>query len=144
VPIIVTVKPSIIQIIRSAKPRVIYRTQKGDRGEPGNLGIADASDDLTLIVNTDYRVTDTDLVILSLPAAASRGDKIIVRGYGIGGWKIPVPAGKVIHILGGPNSTATDGTGYISSINQFDKVELECIVDNNEWAAETWGCDVKL
>lgn len=143
---IITVRRTGIVVTRAAKQRTVTRIQKGDPGTnglPGVLPMVDAPDDLTLEVKKAYRVTDTDEAILSLPALASIGDPIEVFGYGLGGWRIPVQAGKVIHILGGVSSTLSDGTDYLKSNSQFSMTRLRCIVTNDEWVAEIYDCSTK-
>jgi len=132
-----------IYVTRNGASRVVTRTQKGDPGISGVLPMIDVLDDATLLVKTAHRIMDTDLAILSLPwATAAIGDPIEVFGYGLGGFKIPVPAGKVIHLLGFSNSTLTDGTDYIASEHQFSFVRLRCIAAN-EFVAEMYDCSTK-
>lgn len=104
------------------------------------LPMIDATADITLAINTAYRANDIDKAFLALPATAPRGSVIEVFGYELFGFRITVPNGKVIHIAGAMNSTATNGTGYIESVGQYDMVRLRCIVTDNEWIAELYGC----
>ena len=114
-----------------------------EAGPAGGLTWLDADADRTLASGCAFRATNAAATVnLALPAAASAGAIIEVYGYGLGGFKITVPAGQSIHTAGTPNETASDGSGYIASVNQFDMVRLRCIVDNTDWVAEIFGCEI--
>lgn len=79
-----------------------------------------------------YVSSNPALVTLTLPTTAAFGTAITVLGKGAGGWKIAQGAGQQIH-FGSVSSTA-GATGYLSSTNQYDSIQLICITANNEWA----------
>jgi len=81
-------------------------------------------------VNTKYIANLGTLVTLPLPATAAQGQQILVRGKGLGGWKITQNAGQVIH---GASDTTTGTGGSIASQSRYDTVALECITANTDW-----------
>jgi hypothetical protein len=86
----------------------------------------------TMAADNGYVSSNPALVTLTLPATAAFGTAITVLGKGAGGWKIAQGAGQQIH-FGSVSSTA-GATGYLSSTNQYDSIQLICITANNEWA----------
>jgi len=86
----------------------------------------------TMAADNGYVSSNPALVTLTLPAAAAFGTAITVLGKGAGGWKIAQGAGQQIHF--GSVSTTAGATGYLSSTNQYDSIQLICITANNEWA----------
>ena len=84
----------------------------------------------TLAVNNGYVLNNASLVTVTLPASFSVGDKIYIVGKGAGGWKIAQNASQLIHF--GSKVTITGITGYVSSNNQFDCIELTGTVANTE------------
>ena len=110
----------------------------GANGAIGGMTFTTVTTNLTMAVKTAYKVTNTVRVLLAMPSGAV-GDEIYVYNYGVGGFRITVPSGSIIHILGNVNATATDGTGYIESVYQLDAVKLRCLA-TNEWVAEMYGC----
>lgn len=92
-------------------------------------GNANAS--ISLTVANGYVLTHTSLQTCTLPATAAVGDRIALVGSGTGLWKVAQNASQYI-ILN--SSTSTTGvTGYISSNQVGDCVELICVVTNNGW-----------
>ena len=86
----------------------------------------------TMAADNGYVSSNPALVTLTLPTTAAFGTAITVLGKGAGGWKIAQGAGQQIH-FGSVSSTA-GATGYLSSTNQYDSIQLICITANNEWA----------
>lgn len=82
-------------------------------------------------VNQSYIANNASLVTLTLPSSAAVGDIVRVVGKGAGGWKIAQNASGIIHCNNGDTTTGTGG--YLSSLNQYDCITLECLVANNEW-----------
>ncbi len=72
------------------------------------------------ISNNASRVTFT------LPATCAVGFQFKVGGLGAGGWKIAQNASQLMHY--GDTVTVTGITGQIDSSNQFDSVEVVCVV----------------
>ncbi len=131
-------------IVRPVTATRTIRTT-GPQGPSGNNGAdgsamiyTDLSADTTMLVGHIYRTIDSAVVNLTLPATAVKGDPIVVQGYGVGGFNVLVGSGKVIHLAGGVD-TLTSGMN-LYSVNQYDRVELECVVNNTEWIAKTYGC----
>ena len=84
-------------------------------------------------VNYEYVANNSSLVSLELPTIADAGDKIIIRGWGAGGWKLLQNASQ--YIKAGNSTTTVGAGGYIQSVDQYDVIELTCIITNNGWNA---------
>lgn len=86
--------------------------------------------------NNIYMANNSSLVTLALPNGGlslniSAGERIKVVGKGSGGWTITQTGAQFIHL---GNSTTTIGAGgSLSSTNQYDSVEILCLVDNLEF-----------
>ncbi len=91
----------------------------------------DAMISQTMTANNGYVADSSSLVILTLPTTAAFGDYFRIVGNGSGGWKIAQNAGQRIN-LGGISSTV-GVTGFISSTNQFDCVDILCVSTNSEF-----------
>lgn len=61
-----------------------------------------------------------------LPALITVGSVIQVTGLGAGGWTISQNSGQSINF--GNQTTTVGVSGELASINQFDSVELVCVV----------------
>lgn len=83
-------------------------------------------------VNNGYIANNGSLVTLTLPATAAVGDVTRVIGLGAGGWKIAQNASQYIS-WDESTVTTTGATGYLSSSDDHDAVELICTVTNNGW-----------
>lgn len=93
--------------------------------------------DQTAAVNTAYVINKvTTRCVLTMPASAAVGDKILVRGGSdVGGWRLAGITSLIFHASG---TTSVTGTGaFIDSGNQWDAVEIICIVANTEWIIAT-------
>ena len=90
-------------------------------------------------VANGYVANNAALVTLTLPATAAIGDVIHVLGKGAGGWRVAQNANQQIRI-GSANTTVGTG-GSLSSINQYDTVELRCITSGAStiWTAKVTG-----
>lgn len=87
------------------------------------------------LTNSGYIANNSGLVTISLPATSSVGDEFSVVGYGSGGWSISQVTGQQIHI--GAQDTTAGATGSVSSSNQYDSVDLLCVVANTIWTTFT-------
>lgn len=86
--------------------------------------------DQTLAVNHGYGANKGGLLGLTLPAASAVGSKISIIGMQ-GSWKIIQAAGQQINL--GSAASTLGATGFISSTNAFDCVELVCLVADTIW-----------
>lgn len=84
-----------------------------------------------MAVNKAYVANNAAEVTLTLPAAASFGDMIIIVGKGAGGWKVAQNASQTIYF--GKVATTTGITGEITSDHQRDTMALMCVTANNDW-----------
>ena len=86
-----------------------------------------------MVINYRYGANRSSLITFTLPASATVGDRLSVVGIGTGGWLIAQNASQLIHV-GATASVAGTG-GSIASTNQYDCVDLVCIVTDTTWTA---------
>lgn len=82
-------------------------------------------------INNGYITNNAALVTVTLPATAAVGSIVRVDGLGAGGWLVAQNAGQQINV-GSVQSTSGTG-GSVASTNQYDAIELLCVVANNTW-----------
>lgn len=82
--------------------------------------------------NNGYVTNNAGQVQLTMPATSSFGEVVSVCGYGSGGWKVLL--NPLQNIVFG-SVVSTTGTGYLASTNQFDQIELLCVVANTTWVS---------
>ena len=90
---------------------------------------SDATADFTLAVGNGYNVnhaTPANKMLCTLPATATIGQRIEIVGSTAGGWKVVQNANQYIRL--GNQVSVTGAAGYIEFTNQYDSVELTCIV----------------
>lgn len=85
-----------------------------------------------MTADNGYVPNNIGQVVFTLPTTCSFGERIAVCGYGSGGWRIEFNVGQNA-VLG--NVIATTSTGYIESTNQFDQIELLCVVADTTFIA---------
>lgn len=83
------------------------------------------------IINTAYVNQNAGQTNITLPATASLGDRVAVSGLGAGGWVLTGNTGQVIKL----GSSTTSSSGSLTATNQFDAIEVVCIIANTTWAA---------
>lgn len=92
----------------------------------------------SMAVNDTYIANNASLVTLTLPATAAIGDVIKVRGKGAGGYSIAQNSSQ--QIIAGTVSTTIGVTGAASNTQQYDGVDLICIVANTTFSVSgAWG-----
>lgn len=84
-----------------------------------------------MVANDGYLTNSGSQIVLTLPATSVFGDKIEVAGFGAGGWQVQQLAGQ--QIIFGNQSTTLGVGGSLTSTNQFDSLELLCVVANLTW-----------
>jgi len=83
-------------------------------------------------VENGYLSNNAALVTLTLPTTADQFSRIRVVGLGAGGWLVAQNAGQTIHF---DSVSTTVGTGgSLASVNQYDVIELLCVVENTTWS----------
>lgn len=87
-----------------------------------------------MAVGTTYVANNAALVTFTLPATAVLGDKIIVVGNGLGGWRIAQNAGQ--QIVENSSSTTAGTGGTVSSTQHYGAVQLFCVVPG---ASTVWN-----
>jgi hypothetical protein len=85
-----------------------------------------------LAAGNGYIANNASLVTFTLPATATVGQVLAVKGLGAGGWKIAQNASQYIE-WDSSTVTTTGATGYLQSDDTKDYVELICTVTNNGW-----------
>jgi len=90
------------------------------------------------IINTGFVANDTSIITVRLPTTAPVGSTMRVAGSGSGGWQVTQNAGEqIIWNSGGvvgTNCTTVGTGGYLASTDQYDAVELVCIVADTVWS----------
>lgn len=81
-------------------------------------------------VENGYIIQNVGLTSVTLPATAALGSVVAVQGLGAGGWSLIANAGQVINVGALPTSTA----GSVSSTDQWDCIEVVCVVADTTWA----------
>lgn len=83
-----------------------------------------------MVPNVHYIVQNAGLCTLTLPVKMNIGDRVSVKGSGPGGWKIAQNASQLITLneggVVGTNLTTTGTGGFLSSVDDWAAVELEC------------------
>lgn len=81
-----------------------------------------------------YRVNNVSgRVVLTLPSSGCAvGTLFTILGFSADGWRIAQVASQVIHV--GASSTTVGIGGSISSSNQYDSIEMVCVVANTEFS----------
>lgn len=92
---------------------------------------AQATTPQTAAVNNGYIITDASIVTITLPVTAPVGSVVAVVGNGAGGWILAPGAGQTIKL--GSQSASTS----IASTNQFDCIEVICVVANTTWVTRS-------
>jgi hypothetical protein len=78
-----------------------------------------------------YVINNALQTTITLPSTMNVGDRVSVQGQGAGGWIIQANSGQTIHI----GNVATSVAGSLTSTNQYDSIDLICIIANTTWAS---------
>lgn len=92
-------------------------------------------------VNSGYIVQNASQTTITLPATAAIGDVVSVRGLGAAGWILAANTGQTIKYI----TATTSSGGTLTSAEQYDTVDVTCIVANTTWVvncASTTGLTV--
>ena len=82
-------------------------------------------------VDNGYICNNAALVTVTIPTTAAVGKIVRVAGKGAGGWKIAQNASESIQF--GNQVTTVGVGGSIASVQQYDAVEIICIVADTTW-----------
>ena len=80
-------------------------------------------------VNSGYVVQNASQTTITLPATAAIGSVVSVRGLGAAGWILKANTGQTIKL--GSQTTSSGGT--LTNAEQYDTVDVTCIVANTTW-----------
>jgi hypothetical protein len=97
----------------------------------GGITWTEITDSATASVDNGYIANKGTLLTLTLPTTAAVGSVVAISGKGAGGWKIAQNADE--QIIFGNKSTTVGVTGYLASVNQYDAIELVCVIANTTW-----------
>jgi hypothetical protein len=86
----------------------------------------------TMVADNGYVADNAGLCTMTLPVTAAFGTILFVVGNGAGGWKIAQHAGQNIR-LGSAGSTTVGTGGSLASTNQYDSIQLLCVVADTTW-----------
>ncbi len=81
-------------------------------------------------INNGYIVANAAQTTITLPATAAIGDTIKVRGLGAAGWILSANTGQTIKYI----TATTSSGGSLTSAEQYDNIEVTCIVANTTWS----------
>lgn len=84
----------------------------------------------TAAVNNGYICSNAGATTVTIPATAVQGSVIGVQGTGAGGWVLQANAGQTIH----DGNVATSVAGTLTSTNQWDSVQVLCVIANTTFA----------
>lgn len=85
-----------------------------------------------MVPDNGYITNSGSLITMTLPVTAAVGTMLSVNGLGAGGWKIAQNASQNIQL--GDLATTTGTGGSLASTNQYDSINLVCLVANTTWA----------
>ena len=85
-------------------------------------------------VNTGYVCTNAAKCVVTLPATAAVGDIVSIVSQGAGGWQAKGNTGQTVK---GLNDTTTSA-GTIDHANQYDTIEVICVVANTTWVVRNF------
>lgn len=86
-----------------------------------------------MVANDGYLANSASQIVFSLPATSNFGDKLEIAGFGAGRWQITQGAGQ--QIIFGVDQTTIGVGGSLTSTEQYDSIELLCVVPNLTWLA---------
>lgn len=78
------------------------------------------------VANNGYIISNAGQTTVTIPATISQGSVIRIAGKGAAGWILQANTGQTIHF----GSSATSVAGSLTSINQWDSVEIVCVTAN--------------
>lgn len=81
-------------------------------------------------IQNGYVVGNAAQTTITLPGTYAVGDTVAVQGLGAGGWILTAAGGDTIQL----GSSATSSGGSLTSTNQWDSVEVVCVVANTTWS----------
>lgn len=81
-------------------------------------------------VNSGYIIQNASATTVTLPTIAAIGAIVQVQGLGAGGWILAANTGQTIHL----GTATTSSAGNLTSSNQYDSVQVVCVVANTTWS----------
>jgi hypothetical protein len=90
---------------------------------------------VTMASQNGYILNNSSLVTATLPTTANVGDIISIVGQGAGGWLLAQNSSQLIHFSSATTTTGTGGS--LASTNQYDCVDIICIVANTTFSVRS-------
>jgi hypothetical protein len=82
------------------------------------------------VAGAGYVIQNASQTTVTLPATSALGDMVTVQGLGAAGWILAANSGQTIQF----GSSATSTAGNLTSANQWDCVQVVCVVANTTWS----------
>jgi hypothetical protein len=89
-------------------------------------------------INSNYVPINVGATTITLHDLAAVGSRVVVSGFGAGGWVLVPGAGQTIKVA---SAGASAGTS-ITSTSRYDSISIVCVVADTTWitqASETAG-----
>ena len=84
-------------------------------------------------VNNGYIIGNAAQTTVTLPATAAVGSVVAIAGQGAGGFILQANGGQTIKVA----ASTTSSGGSLTSAEQYDAVEVVCVVANTTWVARS-------
>ena len=81
------------------------------------------------LINNGYIIGNAAQTLVKMPTISAVGSIISIRGMGAGGWILAMPTGGILHV----GQMATTPGGFVTSANNYDSIDVICIVADTEW-----------
>jgi hypothetical protein len=81
-------------------------------------------------INTGYIIQNAAQTTVTLPATAAIGSLVGIAGLGAAGWIMKANTGQTIQM----GQSATSSAGTLTSVANYNNVQVVCIVANTTWA----------
>ncbi len=81
-------------------------------------------------VGNGYIIGNSSQTTITLPATAAVGSIVAVQGMGAAGWILAANTGQTIQ----DGATVTSSGGSLTSANQWDTVQVVCVVADTTWS----------
>lgn len=84
-------------------------------------------------VNNGYVISNAGTTTVTLPATAALGSLVSIAGQGAGGFILAANTGQTIKMA----ASTTSSGGSLTSAEQYDTVEVVCVVANTTWVVRS-------
>ncbi len=84
-------------------------------------------------VNNGYIISNASQTTVTIPATAAEGSVFAIQGKGAAGWILQMNTGQICHF----GNQATSSAGSLTSTNQWDAVEIICVIANTTFSVRS-------